>query len=868
MRKVLSLVLALSMVLGMFSFAFAATLSDIDGEYYEAAVEALVELGVVNGYTDGTYKANQVVTRAELAKMLVVSLGQDAAAKIAKGSTQFTDVAADHWASGYINVAAQYKVVVGYPDGTFDPEATVTYAEAVTMALRALGYKNVVEAAGTWPTNYITKATELQLLRDMKYDGAEDGAKRGNVAILLWNMLRTEMWDIDSENQTNGMTYRKTEEPMLNIKFPDYEYEDEAEFVSYDVDGVKVTAKVTVTKKVNGVERTEDVEAELKSGDLLRLIPGMKVAYLYNSEDEVFLTLTNVDTLVEGRIDKDGKLNGKEYTDLDAEADDYVVVLVDGKKAVAYVTLPDDAKEIGQDETLKKAQKTIDEDTLVIIDGEWATGEDLKEEDVYTKISGHGDDFYVVARERVEGTFESATYEKDADSERYYIEVDGDEYERTEEPHVYEYNEKNEDYDTVEFSDLNKKDNKYLDEDVELALNYLGDVINMYFGETKDSDDTDIRFYIVTGEHAWFESSKSGVKYYVDLTDVNGDEDTQTLTSELGLGLLEGEMMQGGLYKALTAIYAEALEENDNDSEAAEEALRAALLERVLVVANLNDDDELELAKPADIAKAYKIDTVTADEGKEILDDDNYIAEDLKVTKSTKVITVTPVIDDDEVVGLEVEVSEGPDALDGVTEAVYAVEVEENDDGEYVAKVKVNYVFVAQDAKSSELTFGVVEKFQTRKGIEYVVIDGTSYELNKESVAAEVKDFVSFRASDDKEATIREVLTAAGADYSKVVTKVEDELVYVNDELFVDTDTESAEEDYKKTTFVVLNVSVNKDDEVEFDDADLLGEGIANASFKKGDRIVELENDDVVVIIRGLKADEKYEEGKLVEEDA
>ena len=52
MKRILSLVLALSMVLGMFSFAFAANvaLSDIDGQYYQAAVEALVELGVINDY--------------------------------------------------------------------------------------------------------------------------------------------------------------------------------------------------------------------------------------------------------------------------------------------------------------------------------------------------------------------------------------------------------------------------------------------------------------------------------------------------------------------------------------------------------------------------------------------------------------------------------------------------------------------------------------------------------------------------------------------------------------------------------------------------------------------------------------------------
>ena len=241
-------------------------------------------------------------------------------------------------------------------------------------------------------------------------------------------MLRTEMWDIDSENQTNGMTYRKTEDPMLNIKFPDYEYEDEALFVGYSIDDLKVTAVVDV----DGVK----TEGELKKGDLLRLVPEMQVAYLYNKDEKTFLTMTCVDTLVEGRVDKNGKLNGKEYTGIGvADEDKYLVLLVEGKKVIDGFQLPDGGTEIdGSNKTLKSAKKEITEDTLVIIDGEWSNGEDLEEKDVYTKIDAsalHADlkgIFYVVARERVEGTFESITWEADAEKSRGFIEVDGDEY--------------------------------------------------------------------------------------------------------------------------------------------------------------------------------------------------------------------------------------------------------------------------------------------------------------------------------------------------------------------------------------------------------------------------------------------------------
>ena len=229
MKRIVSLVLALSMVLSLFTTAFAGTsLKDVEGTKYEAAVSALVELGIVNGYEDDTYRAEKVVTRAEMAKLLVIASGLEAAADLNKGATRFDDVAANHWATGYINVATEYGYVNGYPDGTFAPDATVTYAEAVTMAIRVLGYKSVVESKGTWPTNYIAKASELKALKDVDYKTYSDGATRGNIAILVWNVLRAPMWDVDSES----------EELIVDDDMSDDEYDEERnnDSDSYDDD--------------------------------------------------------------------------------------------------------------------------------------------------------------------------------------------------------------------------------------------------------------------------------------------------------------------------------------------------------------------------------------------------------------------------------------------------------------------------------------------------------------------------------------------------------------------------------------------------------------------------------------------------------
>mgnify|MGYP002581384540 CR=1 FL=1 len=84
MKKVLSIVLSIAMVVCLApTMAFAATTnaqsnaaySDITGTACEGAVNVLSALKVVDGFTDGTYKPEQTVTRAQMAKLIVTALG-------------------------------------------------------------------------------------------------------------------------------------------------------------------------------------------------------------------------------------------------------------------------------------------------------------------------------------------------------------------------------------------------------------------------------------------------------------------------------------------------------------------------------------------------------------------------------------------------------------------------------------------------------------------------------------------------------------------------------------------------------------------------------------------------------------------------
>jgi len=197
MKKILSLVLVLSLVLGTFSFAFADghLPEDVVGEDSEEAVATLMALGVVNGYPDGTYKPEKTVTRAEMAKLLVEAQGYG---QLAAGSTASFSDAQGHWAESYIGFAASMNIVVGYPDGTFKPDATMTIDEAMTMVIRALGYTDA-SIKGTWPTNYKVKALDLELTDGLS--ALSGGAARGDVAMLLFNALEVNLVEVNSDDE-------------------------------------------------------------------------------------------------------------------------------------------------------------------------------------------------------------------------------------------------------------------------------------------------------------------------------------------------------------------------------------------------------------------------------------------------------------------------------------------------------------------------------------------------------------------------------------------------------------------------------------------------------------------------------------------
>jgi len=217
-RKILSLIVAVAFVLTSFSSAFAATVpSDVTADFTKA-VSKVQSLNVMIGDAGtGLFRPEDTIKRSEFAVVAVKAMGLNDTALISKGTTKFSDVAADHWATGYINAAVGAGIISGYPNGTFQPDKTINYAEAVSILIRMLGYGPVL--AGKDMSAYVAKANEVGVTSGVVM-APTVGASRGNVAKLVSNTLDSKILKVSEYDKDGKALYSvgTTDEETLMAK--------------------------------------------------------------------------------------------------------------------------------------------------------------------------------------------------------------------------------------------------------------------------------------------------------------------------------------------------------------------------------------------------------------------------------------------------------------------------------------------------------------------------------------------------------------------------------------------------------------------------------------------------------------------------
>ena len=109
--------------------------SDDDGDPNEGAINALAEAGIVVGYPDGTYRPDETVSRAEMAVYLARSLGADLPDEV---PDPFPDVPGDSWFGPAVAEILALGVTTGHQDGTYKPDQLTTREQMAGFIDRAL----------------------------------------------------------------------------------------------------------------------------------------------------------------------------------------------------------------------------------------------------------------------------------------------------------------------------------------------------------------------------------------------------------------------------------------------------------------------------------------------------------------------------------------------------------------------------------------------------------------------------------------------------------------------------------------------------------------------------------------------------------
>ncbi len=106
---------------------------------YKALVEKYAKAKVINGYPDGTFKGESGITRAEFVKLLAELLNMDVTGNV-QYNVSLSDITG-HWAENHIKAFVSAGYIIGYPEGDFKPDNSITRAEAVTILNRITGVK-------------------------------------------------------------------------------------------------------------------------------------------------------------------------------------------------------------------------------------------------------------------------------------------------------------------------------------------------------------------------------------------------------------------------------------------------------------------------------------------------------------------------------------------------------------------------------------------------------------------------------------------------------------------------------------------------------------------------------------------------------
>lgn len=180
-------------------YAFSDVVST--DEIHSSSIDHLSQLGIINGYEDGTFRPDFSITRAEMVQIIsnMIPITNYTPTGTITINELYSDIPTSHWANDVIIRVSNLNYINGYEDGTFKPENNITYAEAIKIITNMLNYNYEADNNGGYPDGYIKIAEDIGITSGIEFD-KNSYVSRKDVAVMINNALDVPHLVITSYN--------------------------------------------------------------------------------------------------------------------------------------------------------------------------------------------------------------------------------------------------------------------------------------------------------------------------------------------------------------------------------------------------------------------------------------------------------------------------------------------------------------------------------------------------------------------------------------------------------------------------------------------------------------------------------------------
>ena len=205
MKKIITCFTGILLAISMLAFTVsAADFSDIQSSDFSDSIRLLHNIGIVDGYDDGSFRPDNTVTRAEFTAFVIRALGAANMAEVMPKNHSFADVDDNEWYAGIVNAAYAMGLIDGLSSTEFGPEENVTLYQAAKIVLSSLGYKVVADVYGGYPSGYLRVGKDAGLFKLLSLNDRE--LTRGETAAMIRNALFVDLIDsLDGTKTTDNL---------------------------------------------------------------------------------------------------------------------------------------------------------------------------------------------------------------------------------------------------------------------------------------------------------------------------------------------------------------------------------------------------------------------------------------------------------------------------------------------------------------------------------------------------------------------------------------------------------------------------------------------------------------------------------------